>query len=330
MSITLTSRFFEMNVALTLSILNFISLVPLVYIFLYYLIPKFWEKKKYVTFFTCGFAVVIVSAFIRVWLIHTIILYVAGSIEMLGQDGVFFQFAVEVIFTTLLATPLRMVDVFIKKAKLENELQTQALKSEIRFLKAQVNPHFLFNALNNIYSLAFTKSDLTAEMILRLSDMMSYMLYDTNVNKVSLDSEVQYIQNYLALHALKKDNSQQFELVIEGDTASVEVVPMLFIPFFENAIKHGDLHTNPKGKILSTVKVTDAKLFFQISNTFKSKTKNTDQKGGIGLTNIKQRLDILYPEKHHLKTHVFDNVFRVDLEIVLEESNNSTSEHYQN
>lgn len=302
--------------ALVPTFVNLSGLMALTYIHLLYLIPKYFFQKKYTKYGILVLIILLLTTFYRFglgWgLVHLFEIDVKRDFtpHLLGGlllSGLFFL---------LITIPLRLIDNYFKKEELEQELKTQQLEAELRFLKAQVNPHFLFNTLNNIYSLSFTNSTQTPEMILKLSDMMSYMLYDCKTEQVPLSNEVKYLHNYIALQQLKKDGELKIDFETKGDLALVQITPMLFIPFFENVFKHGNLVDTQNGWLKSVLKIENGHLFFYINNTISNK-KHKTEKGGVGLENIRARLNLLYPERHDLKIEKKENVFEVKLEIEL-------------
>jgi len=179
--------------------------------------------------------------------------------------------------------------------KLASEKQT----SEINLLKSQVNPHFLMNTLNNLYSLVYTGSDRASEAILKLSDIMRYMLYDTNVEKVPLVNEIKYLQSFIELQMLRFTNKELVELEITGEPDGRMIAPMLLVPFVENAFKHGNKNLPGMGISIS-MDITDSRLKFEVNNIKASKMINKAPESGIGLANIQKRLELQYPGKHDL------------------------------
>ncbi|MVM40797.1 histidine kinase [Spirosoma sp. HMF3257] len=173
--------------------------------------------------------------------------------------------------------------------------------AELAFLKSQVNPHFLFNTLNNIYSLAYTKSDDAPGAILKLSELMRYMLYDSNgqaggTGRVPLSKEVTYLQNYVELEKLRVANANVL-FSVEGNTDLFRIEPLLLVSFVENAFKHGDL-TDPSQPLVLDLSVRNGRLRFDTLN--KKTNRQTDAAGGIGLANVQRRLALLYPNRHTL------------------------------
>ena len=302
---------------------NICGFLLLVYGHLLYLLPKYFDKRKYLEYAVGTVSLLTATSLVRYFIGWGLVVEMQLGIEerftptYLGS--MFFGGA----FILLISIPLRLIDNWFKKRELEKELKTHQLEAELRFLKAQVNPHFLFNALNNIYSLSFTESKKTPEMILKLSDMMSYMLYDCKSEQVKLSLEIDYLKNYIALQQLKKDGEFNIDFKIEGDVSNVRITPMLFIPFFENAFKHGNLEDTEIGWLKSNLNMENGILEFQISNT--TKTGNIKkEKGGVGLENIKDRLRLLFPKRHELKIEQDKGMFSVNLKIDLGQSAVST------
>ncbi len=201
-----------------------------------------------------------------------------------------------------------------ERAALVNEKTT----AELAFLKSQVNPHFLFNTLNNIYALTYAKSDEAPGAILKLSELMRYMLYDSNgpggaQQKVLLSKEVTYLENFVALEKLRVANAQ-VKLQVEGNTDLYRIEPLLLLPFVENAFKHGKL-TDPGHPLVIDLSVRQGTLRFDTLNPKADRQK--DAVGGIGLDNVRRRLALLYPNRHTL--HITDEPDRyaVSLQLTL-------------
>ncbi|GAB4404817.1 MAG: hypothetical protein OHK0039_05310 [Bacteroidia bacterium] len=225
-------------------------------------------------------------------------------------NSVFFS-SLLMIFVT---SPVRMVDAHSRQRELEEALKSHRLEAELRFLQAQVNPHFLFNTLNNIYSLAFTGSAQTAPMIMKLSEMMRYMVYDGKAAWVPLRSEIQYIYNYIELQQLKTPERQQIRLEVSGDPGPHRIPPLLFVPLFENAFKHGNLDAHGQGWLEAHLDLDPQGLHFSLRNTFLPR-ESKDQIGGIGLDNIRQRLALIFPGRHAFEVLQADGIFEVAIRL---------------
>jgi LytS/YehU family sensor histidine kinase len=201
------------------------------------------------------------------------------------------------------------------KVKIQKELRKQNLQSELALLKNQINPHFLFNTLNNIDSLIKSNPDKASATLVELSDMMRYMIYDTNVEKVSLKQELVYIENYLDLQKMQFPNSKLVNYQVNGDTKGIEIPPMLFIPFIENAFKHCT-DKNVDDAIRFSFHISDNKIIFKSENIAdKAHLITKDKSSGVGLDIVKRRLEILYPNKHTLDIKEENNVYSIYLEL---------------
>nr|WP_121269683.1 sensor histidine kinase [Pedobacter schmidteae] len=181
--------------------------------------------------------------------------------------------------------------------RVQRDLLSEKRDMELQFLKSQLNPHFLFNSLNNIYSLAYQKSDKTADAILKLSEIMRYMIYESNDSWVSLSKEITYVQSYIELQKLRFKDGAAVEFTLNGEIDDQRVVPLILISFVENAFKHG-VANDPKDPIRINIIANQKILHFSVSN--KKNKSNKDLMGGVGLNNVERRLQLLYPERYKL------------------------------
>lgn len=202
-----------------------------------------------------------------------------------------------------------------KKKQWELSLLNENLQTEMKFLKSQINPHFLFNALNNIYSLSVTRSEKAPDMILKLSEMLRYVLYECNNKKVALGKEIIYIQNFIDFQVLKVEGSPNLIVDYDEVDANLMVEPMLFIPFIENSFKHSTIEDLEHGFIALDLETKEEKISFKIRNSIPENHYTKDFSGGIGLQNIKKRLELLYPGKYELNIHQNEKSFSVQLTI---------------
>jgi two-component system LytT family sensor kinase len=238
--------------------------------------------------------------------------------------GNWFHMQLTMVLIFLAAAGLSIAYFFLKEwarnELVRNKLEAYQLSTEIKFLKSQINPHFLFNTLNNLFSMAQAKgNDDLADGISKLSDMMRYMLYDSNAGSVPLKKEIAYLEDCITLNKLRyavNEIKVTFEYPVQS--GSVAIAPMLFIPFVENAFKHG-ISIGHTSLIDIAIIVSGQKLIFTCVNMKYSAIKKIeDEKSGIGLENVKRRLDLLYPRKHHLQISEDDGKYIVKLEIDLE------------
>lgn len=199
--------------------------------------------------------------------------------------------------------------------KREIDLMHQNIEFEMKFLKSQINPHFLFNALNNIYALSVIKSERTPDMILKLSDMLRFTLYDSENKKVKLGREIEYIVNFIEFQKLKLDSEPNIKVDTSNCNREMMIEPMLIIPFIENSFKHGNIGNVKSGWLQVEVKTLGPMLIFKVRNSLPSVAINKDVVGGIGVENVRKRLEILYPGRHEFKTEVTNDTFSVSIQI---------------
>ena len=214
----------------------------------------------------------------------------------------------------LAASSLYIVKLLFKNQHNLYTLETEKLKLELNHLKSQVQPHFFFNTLNNMYSLSVQGSPKTPEMINDLSSIMRYVLYDTRNEKVPLKQEVDFINSYINLENLRHQETNIIAFSIQGDISRVEIEPLLLLPLIENTFKHS-LHKDILNKWVKLVLTVDNdELIFQTSNPKNPQNETYDKlRSGIGLINVKKRLELLYPNKHELVIHQDDDNFTVTL-----------------
>jgi two-component system, LytTR family, sensor kinase len=202
---------------------------------------------------------------------------------------------------------------WFESQKLRNELITQTQASELALLRSQVNPHFLFNTLNNIYSLVYKKSDDAPEAVMKLSSIMRYMLYDATAEKVPLEKEVEYLLSFIELQNLRLKQKDFVEMNIQGEMSGRNIAPMLLIPFVENAFKHGSRSVKNPGIVIHLF-IEPEQVHFEVTSFLrKSELVQVDKAGGVGLSNTMRRLHLIYPDKHHLDIIRGEDTFTIKL-----------------
>jgi LytS/YehU family sensor histidine kinase len=198
------------------------------------------------------------------------------------------------------------------------ELETVHLKTELDFLRSQISPHFMFNLMNTLVSMARKKSELMEPSLISLSQLMRYMLYDSDGDRISLDKEIEYLKNYINLQLLRFGDSLRLNLFLSGGFEGYHIEPMLLIPFVENAFKHGTAMTeDPIMDVAINVDEETRTLKLMVVNNISKRETVKDKNSGIGLTNVRRRLELLYPENHHISIEQRDSTFIVNLEINL-------------
>lgn len=196
------------------------------------------------------------------------------------------------------------------------QLQKENAQTELQFLKAQINPHFLFNSINSIFAHIDKTNVAAREIVLKFSDMLRYQLYDCNVDMISFEKEFAYLNNYIELQRLRKEENLQVTIETKGEMFGFEIAPLLLIPFIENAFKYASNHDkNPNVLEVTLKKEIHAFTFHCINTKDRILSRNVVADGGIGINNVKRRLELLYPDKHELKIADSDLTFEVNLKI---------------
>jgi sensor histidine kinase YesM len=218
------------------------------------------------------------------------------------------------IIMSIYAMLIRFSIDWFEAQKYKNELIKQQQASEISLLRSQINPHFLFNTLNNIYSLVYNKSEEAPEAVMKLSSLMRYMLYEANTELVPVQKELEYLNSFIELQQLRLNRKGFVDIQVNGSMDNKSIAPMLLIPFVENAFKHGDKTPFPGIKIKLNL-LTD-QLVFEVENFVKPAPASiNDESGGFGLENIRKRLTLLYPDKHELSISPSSDIFSIRLTI---------------
>jgi len=235
-----------------------------------------------------------------------------------GKTISFSSYFISTSFTSIIFLLLSLllhftVDWFMNE-RIQRDLENQRLTAELALLKSQINPHFLFNSLNSIYSLAYQRAENTPEAILKLSEIMRYMLYECNDNKVDLANELQYLQNFIDLQKIRFGDNSYVKFEVDGIITNQQIVPLLLISFIENAFKHG-VANDLNAPIQLKITVDDGHLQFYMHN--KKHLHNRDAAGGIGLNNVKRRLKLLYPNHYHLNINDTADTYTCELSLIL-------------
>lgn len=300
--------------------LAFVFQIILLFGFIYYAIPRLFFEKRFALFFVISIPAIILCAYVSSSLVPPPEA-VRPARPMLpdGQPNVPSRFFIHWLLMTIACAIAVVQETYMyasEKEKMTAFTKTALLESELKFLKMQINPHFLFNALNNIYALSVTNSDKTQESISTLSEMLRYVIYDCEQPKVPLQKELDYIENYISLFKLKSSKPFSISYHTEIENTSLLVAPMLFVPYIENAFKHSGIEKGADRFIhISLIQKGDL-INFKVENSNPSNPEVTDAQGGIGLPNVKKRLEILYPHQHQL-TVANEEVFKVHLTLNL-------------
>jgi sensor histidine kinase YesM len=298
------------------------------YSIVYYLIPKYFKKKKY-----WQFAVGIVLVFLIIqFLLQVNSLVISGTpvIKAIGYyKGMEFLSYLRPGLIRSFGNPPLIFGLFLSLKTLKGwhleQLKSETLSkenanAELQLLKAQVHPHFLFNTLNNIYSFSLNGSPQAGLLVKKLSGMLSYMIHECEEKLVPLEKELKLIEDYMGLEKVRYGKRLDMQVEIHGDFENRFIAPLLMIPFIENSFKHGTSQMLQHPWIKLEITTVKDQLFFKLSNSKPSLFHANKQNKGIGLINVKKRLQLLYPGKHQLDVSETEDMFTVNMQILLEEN----------
>ena len=329
------SVFFGVEGASFSSVLQFsFYLLPITifttYAFVYYIIPKFLLNQKYVKFifyFIC--AVIFSCVYIIISTFYGLVFL--SKMDLAGKfpisKSVFF-IIIAVYIVVLIACAFTLLKNYyvtlsdnkeLKNSILQGELQIK--EQQLKYLKMQIHPHFLFNTLNTLYAFALHKNEKTPEMILQLSNLLDYIIYQTQKPHVFLADEIKHLQDFIEMEKNRFQDKLYINFTTKGISEYTQIPPMLFLPFLENSFKHGK---DESGNLKIDMKLIQDKtdLFFEIINSKspkEMKEASIENDKGIGLENVKQRLDLLFKNKHSLKIDDKAHEFKVNLKLQLTE-----------
>jgi LytS/YehU family sensor histidine kinase len=279
-------------------------------------IPRYFLQEKFILYFIVTILILIGFISTRVMLEQQFLSYAILETRIQNKPQMqVILISLSYLMIWVLSSLFRLLDDRIKSIRLESKLKQAQLEAELKFLKSQINPHFLFNTLNNIYSLVYLKSDEGAPMLLKLSGILRYMLYECDIPKVPVQKEINYLKDCIDLHILNPKDRPKVQFEVNNTSANVMIEPLLFINFLENSFKHSSL-SKPGGFIHIRLNISDKMIEFAIENSTTEGIGKKDTPGGIGLQNIRQRLELLYPEKHSLEVKNAKSSYAVKLVIL--------------
>ncbi|GAB3999679.1 histidine kinase [Spirosoma daeguense] len=295
-------------------IIRVVLLIAIAYLNIHYFLPRYLLTGRYWRYF--GLVLLSILGYLLVQAFYDFLLYGFVVAPTLNHDWV--ETLSYNFFSTLwylgLMVPLKLSIDWYEQQRTLQKIAVEKLQAEVNFLRSQVNPHFLFNILNNLYALTLKKSDLAPDMVLKLSEMMEYMLYDSDDAKVPLEKEIGYLQNYIELEKIRCGDHSDIALQINGKPNGQEIAPLLLLPLVENAFKHGVGRQTGNSWLHGTLTLNPTAIEMTVENN-KPDTLAKAQKGGIGLANLRKRLELLYPGRYSLQTEERSDTYRAALSI---------------
>ena len=287
------------------------------------LVPRFLALQKIWLYI----ASVVAYFFLYLSFIYTIMIlspetqrfFESAAAKSLGYKSPYFFSSGPItlfLIAFVVSTGGKVIRQWFSAEEVKEEITKQQLETELNLLKTQVNPHFLFNTLNSIYSLAIANNQKTADAVIKLSRIMRYTLEDCQGNDVELQQEIDFIKSYIELQKLRLTNNNSIQFAAEGNISTVRIAPFVFIPFIENAFKYG-ISTHRSSSIEACVKAEKNIITFTCVNDYQPNTAQKYESTGMGISNTRRRLELLYAKKHELTIFSNDNRFSVSLTINL-------------
>lgn len=294
--------------------------IALVYINLYLLMPRFYLKQKYTAYLFGVLLLLIAGGLFKRYVAFQLWIPLERSQSLAAFQPKDFWILARIVKNMVKLLPVIAVTMVLKlmrnsylEQKKLREIESERFKAENHFLKAQINPHFFFNTLNSLYSLVLDRSNNAGKIVLKLANLMRYMIYDSSQHKVLLSNEIDHLQNYIELEQMRFIDRLDLSLIVSGDPENKLIAPLLLLPFVENAFKHGI--ENNSGWITIDIKISNDQIYLKVENSYSAKIAPASP--GMGLANVKRRLDLLYPQQYILKTEQEEDCYLIVLTINL-------------
>ncbi len=304
--------------AFTVTLIKVIDLAMMIYITNYILLPRLFYKKKYVVFVLAFILLVVSSSVLKMNILGRIMntpqLYsLSGDLKTRIYDNVIPHF-----FLVIAGAAVKLMIDYSSLQQRMAETAKEKAEAELNFLKSQINPHFLFNSLNSVYFLIDKNNAEARQSLHKFSDMLRYQLYEVNGAKIPVEKEISYLEDYVDLQTLRKDEHYSVTFNYSPQVRDFSIEPLLLIPFVENAFKHVSSHTDKSNFIKLELSRNNGQFIFSAENS-RDQAKTSDPHSGIGLNNVKRRLELLYPGKHELTIADENGIYKVDLRLKIEQ-----------
>jgi sensor histidine kinase YesM len=308
--------FFYYFFPISLAIVQALSNLPC-FIFVFYanvwLIDRFMERKQYMMYAALAFLLLLGVSVLRYWLNLQFESYEKAFPIIENPSKMLAFMLVSTAVVQVVSALYRLLENRMVEERQRLQQLSELATAQLHYLKAQINPHFLFNTLNNIYALAVLKSDAAPQMILRLSELLRYAIYGTHQAQVPVQEEARHIEQYIGLFQMRAETPLHIQFEVEREALDCHIAPMLLLPLVENCFKHGDFDSNAHAFAKFVLKAENGNLCFTAENTFAAQKHIAV--GGVGLQNVRQRLALLYPHAHQLELNGNAGLFKATLQI---------------
>ena len=285
----------------------------------YYLIPRYLFKGKYGLFIIYLIFTIIVSLDLELITVWLFLIYVEKFQLILLDYNTrdVYSLLAGTYFIVFLSVGIKLTEFWFHEQSRRQTALKEKIETELKLLKSQIHPHFLFNTLNNIYALTLQKSDQAPEAIIKLSELLDYLIYQGKNELVPISKEIKLIDHYMELEKLRYGNRLEGSFEKSGDPNKVMIAPVLLLPFVENAFKHGISQSRNKVWLKINLEISNRSIIFHIENSKSSAHSKVGTQGGIGLENLKRRLEILYKDRYSLEIHDKEDIYSVNLKLTV-------------
>ncbi len=278
------------------------------------LVPRLLYRKKYVLFILSFITAAAVTSFIKMLWVAQVLN--SGPV-IITKEALYNNFVTQ-FFLVLASIGIKSVVDYLQLQKKMAVVAKEKAEAELNFLKSQINPHFLFNSLNSVYFLIDKQNATARNALHKFSEMLRYQLYECNDEKIPIEKEINFLNDYVTLQRLRMNENTSVKFNCEENVSNFSIEPLLLIPFVENSFKHLSQYSNGNlNEIDISIARSNGSMQFRVKNTTEGKIKEVKKDGGIGLNNVKKRLELLYPDKHQLKIKEEDGWFGVELNLSL-------------
>jgi len=301
--------------AFKITLIKVIDLMLMVYVTNYVIIPFLLYKKRYVSFVLVFIGMILTSSITKMYIIGQVahdpaFFNLGGNLKARIYDNVIPHF-----FLVIAGAAFKLVFDQLSLQKKIAELAKENAEAELNFLKSQINPHFLFNSLNSVYFLIDKNNPDARRALHKFSDMLRYQLYEINGEQIPIEKEINYLQDYVHLQQLRKDENYKVQFNCSPEVKNFSIEPLLLIPFVENAFKHISHKNDGSNFVKLDLSRSNGYFEFVVENSHEKGIYTTEQHGGIGMTNVKRRLELLYPDTHQLKVDDETDTFKINLKL---------------
>jgi LytS/YehU family sensor histidine kinase len=291
------------------------DLALLVYLTNYLLIPRLLYRKHYWVFGFSFLLMILASSLMKMYILARLMGNPQAFDLSNNLKGRIYDNVLPHILLVSTGAAFKLLLDQLRSQKRMAELAREKSEAELNFLKSQINPHFVFNSLNSIYFLIDKENTEARNTLLRFADLLRYQLYECNENSIGIEKEVEFLKDYIHLQELRKDKQYNINLSIAPDLKGFSIPPLLLIPFVENAFKHISHHLRENNYVKVEMNRVNGYFTFVVSNSKDDRERSTEPPGGIGLINVKRRLDLLFPGRHQLDIQNTGSSFEVKLKL---------------